>query len=219
MRIGILGGTFDPIHRGHTYVARKVLKTFRLDQILFMISHLPPHKGRGETTSAYHRHAMVVLELLEEDRLFASQWELQRSSFSYTIDTLRNLSRYYPEHRHCFIAGSDALQEIHLWKEYDKLLSEHSFIFVQRPGAEVDVHGLKIPASLRKTVSVVRKGDQPTIEAGRSFLISLNAPPISSTSIRQMIAAGKRLSTRFLSPAVFQYIQKYRLYEEDEDHS
>ena len=85
MKIGILGGTFDPIHRGHSYVARCVLNMFSLNHVLFMVSKLPPHKEKDDLTSPFHRFAMVVLDLLDDRDLYPSPWELERGTLSYTI--------------------------------------------------------------------------------------------------------------------------------------
>ena len=219
MKVGILGGTFDPVHRGHGYVARKILEIFDLERVLFMISNVPPHKEKEEITSAFHRYAMVVLEVQNDTRLYSSPWELERPEPSYTIDTLDYFATHHPQHRHCFIAGTDALKEIHLWKDYVTLLKEHCLIFVQRPGIEVTLKELPVPKSLLEIIEVVCEGEEPTIQPGRSFLISLNAPPVSSTSVRKMIASGKSPSCSLVSSAVLQYIQKYRLYEKNEEPS
>ncbi len=213
MRIGILGGTFDPIHQGHTYLAKEVLKIFKLDRVLFMISRLPPHKPGGEISSPFHRYAMVVLALLGQKRLYTSQWELLRGRFSYTVDTLRHFARTQPQHLYCFIAGSDSLKEIHLWKDYDRLLRKYTLIFVQRPGARIKLQELTIPGPLKGAIKIVQDGERPAIQAGQSFLVSLDPPPISSTSIREMIVAGKEPSQRWVSPSVLRYLQKHRLYE------
>lgn len=213
MRIGILGGTFDPIHRGHTYLAKEVLKTFKLDRVLFMISHLPPHKHGGEISSPFHRYAMTVLALRGQKQLYTSQWELLQRRFSYTVDTLRHFARTQPLHLYCFIAGSDSLKEIHLWKDYDKLLRKYTLIFVQRPGAKVQLQELEIPGPLKGAIKIVQDGERPTLQAGQSFLVSLDPPPISSTSIREMIAAGKQPSQRWVSRSVLHYLQKHGLYE------
>lgn len=213
MKIGILGGTFDPIHRGHTYIARRIRKIFDLDRILLMVSNLPPHKEKREVSNPFHRYAMVVLGIGKVAGVYASLWELQKPGASYTIDTLAHLSTIHPQNKYCFIAGSDALKEIHLWKEYNKLLNEYSFIFIQRPGSEVDLRNLTINAGLKSKIKRVAKGAKSRIQAGQSFLVRLNAPPISSTSIREMIADGQWPSPRFVSPAVLEYVKKYRLYE------
>ena len=94
MRIGILGGTFDPIHRGHLRVARSVLGAFRLDRIYFMVSHFPPHKTKRDLTGAFHRFAMVAIDLSDERNLYASQWELERDRPSYTIETLEHFTKH-----------------------------------------------------------------------------------------------------------------------------
>ncbi len=216
MKIGILGGTFDPVHRGHGYVARRILEIFDLERVLFMVSNVPPHKEKQIITSALHRYAMVVLEIQNDTRLCPSPWELERREPPFTIDTLDYFATHHPQHSHCFIAGTDALKEIHLWKDYVTLLTEHCFIFVQRPGIEVDPKGLSVPKSLREVIEVVCEGEEPAIQPGRSFLISLNTPSVSSTSVRKLIASGKSPSCSLVSSAVLQYIQKNRLYEENE---
>ena len=217
MKIGILGGTFDPMHRGHTYLAHAVLKIFGLNQILFMVSDLPHHKGKQQITSPFHRYAMVVLALFEEENLYASQWELDRKRLSYTIATLEFFTSRYPQHQYCFVAGSDSLKEIHLWKDYGTLLKEHCFVFVQRPGATVDLDKVDIPASSRRKIQIICEQDKPIIRPGQSFLISLNAPPISASSIRKTIASGQQPSSDLISPSVLRYINKHRLYEENQD--
>jgi nicotinate-nucleotide adenylyltransferase len=212
LKIGILGGTFDPIHAGHTYIARTICHIFGLDRIVFMVSKYPPHKNQTEISGAFHRYAMVVLNLLNERNCYASDRELRKSGPSYTIETLDELSKLHPDHQICFIAGSDSLQEIHLWREYDKLLLRHCLVFVQRPGVEVKLDKLSISAGHRDLIHSLDTQDVPTIERGRSYLLSLNSPPISSTQIRRMIATGVRPSAEYLFPPVYQYIRKYQLY-------
>ena len=213
MNIGILGGTFDPIHRGHSYVAQCVLEMFGLNHILFMVSKFPPHKREYSITSSSHRYAMVDLDLLDNQNLYPSAWEIDQETLSYTVETLQYFTHRYPENQYCFIAGSDSLNEIHLWKDYDKLLEEYCFVFVQRPGIEVDLNKLKISESSKRNIRKFSKKEQLSISPGQSFLASINAPDVSSTSIREMISEGKRLPSEMVSAAVFQYIKKYRLYE------
>ena len=213
MKIGILGGTFDPVHRGHTYLAHAVLKAFDLGRVDLMVSRVPPHKETQAITSAYHRHAMLELALSEEDSLFSSGWELDQPGPSYTIETLGRFKSTYPENEYCFLAGSDALQELHLWKDYDRLLEEHCLIFVQRPGFTVDLAQLQISSSLRQRVQSVSEEDRPDIRAGVSFLIPLNAPAVSASLIRQMIASGEKPAPDILPPPVLRHIMEHRLYE------
>ncbi len=217
MKIGILGGTFDPMHRGHTYLARAVLKVFTLDRVLLMVSYLPHHKGKQKITSPFHRYAMVVLNLFEEENLYASLWELDRKKRSYTIESLQRFTSRYPQHQYCFMAGSDSLKELHLWKDYVTLLKEHCFIFVQRPGATADLDEVELPATSRQKIQLVCEQDKPVIRPGQSFLITLDAPAISGSSLRKIIASGEQPSSDSISPPVLQYIKKHRLYEKNQD--
>ncbi len=217
MKIGILGGTFDPMHRGHTYLARAVSTILDLDRVLFMVSYLPPHKGKLKISSPFHRYCMVAMDLLEEENLYPSQWELDRRKSSYTIETLQYFTSHHPRHQYCFIAGSDSLKEIHLWKDYATLLKEHCFVFVQRPGAQVNLEKLKISGSLRQKIHSVCKQDRPIIRSGQSLLMTLDAPDISASSLRKLIASGKLPSSKLISPSVLQYVKKHRLYEENQD--
>jgi len=217
LKIGILGGTFDPMHRGHTYLARAVSTVLALDRVLLMVSYLPPNKGKQKITNPFHRYAMVAMDLLEEENLYPSQWELDRRKSSYTIETLQYFTSHYPQHQYCFIAGSDSLKEIHLWKDYGTLLKEHCFVFVQRPGAQVNLEELKVSGSLRQKIHIVCEQDQPIIRSGQSLLMTLDAPDISASSLRKLIASGKHPSSKLISPAVLQYVKKHRLYEKSQD--
>jgi len=207
------------MHRGHTYLARAVSTVLELDRVLFMVSYLPPHKGKQKITSPFHRYAMVALDLLEEENLYPSLWELDRRKSSYTIETLQYFTSHYPQHQYCFIAGSDSLKDIHLWKDYGTLLKEHCFVFVQRPGAQVNPEELKISDSLRQKVHIVCEQDQPIIRSGQSFLMTLDALDISARSLRKLIASGIRPSAKLISPSVLQYVKKHRVYEENQDPS
>jgi nicotinate-nucleotide adenylyltransferase len=214
VRVGVLGGTFDPIHRGHTYLAREISRVFGLEKVIFMVSKYPPHKGFEEISAPFDRYAMVVLALNREESFYASALELGRDGPSYTFDTLERLNSSYPDDQFCFIAGSDSLHELSLWYAYDKLIRRHCLVFVQRPGAEVDLDGLEISPNLRDTIHFVRDNVTPEIKVGRSYLLSVNAPPISSSDIRKIIRSGQRPSTRILSSPVYRYIRKCQLYEE-----
>ena len=200
------------MHRGHIYLAHAVFRTFDLSRVDLMVSRVPPHKETREITGSFDRHSMLELELREEDALVPSHWELDQPGPSYTIKTLDHFKSTDPENDYCFLAGSDALQELHLWKDYDRLLEEHCLIFVQRPGFTVDLTQLQILSSLRQRIRSVSEGDRPDIRVGVSFLISLKAPSVSASSIRQMLASGGTPAPDILSPAVMRYITEHRLY-------
>ena len=213
MKIGILGGTFDPIHLGHYHLARSVSKIFDLRRVFFMVSNRPPHKGKRELASSFHRFAMTEVGLLDGDGFCPSRWELDRDKPSYTIETLHHFASEYTADQFCFIAGSDSLQEIHLWKNCIELLTKYSFVFVQRPGTEVGLAELKISDPLKRKIQVVCKEESPMIGPGQSFLTDINALPISSTLIRKMIQSGQKPPSDMVSPFVLRYIKKHRLYE------
>jgi nicotinate-nucleotide adenylyltransferase len=211
--IGILGGTFDPIHEGHLYLAQSVSGLLALDQVWFMVAHIPPHKSRREPLSPFHRYAMTSLALSGRPSFLASTWELERGGRSFTVDTLCELRRSRPADQFCFVAGSDSLRELHLWKEYDRLLAENCFVFVQRPGAEADLSEPGWPGAIKAAVGTAASQTSLTAAPGFSYLLDLQAPPISSTVIRDAIAAGQSPPAGWLAPAVFEYIRKHHLYE------
>ncbi len=219
MKIGILGGSFDPIHRAHVYIAHRVSDVLALDQVWFMVANVPPHKDKRTVSGAYHRYAMTVLALQEHPRLMASTWELEQEGRSFTVRTLESLDRKRPRDRFCFIAGSDSLRDLHSWKDYDKLLVEHCCVFVQRPGSEVNVADLPLAQALKEVIQPICSDTLYEIKAGRSFLINLDPPPISSTAIRETFASGGTPSSDCLSPAVLAYIRKHRLYEDNPSSS
>ena len=213
MQLGILGGTFDPVHNGHLHIAREVGRLLDLDRILFMVSNYPPHKGMGGITGAYHRFAMVAISLLEENQMLACGSELSRTGPSYTIETLDGIAGNQTKSSICFIAGSDSLKEIHFWRDYDRLFADYCLIFVQRPGAEVSLANLDLASDQRNRIKKVSKTNRFEIRPGTSFILDLEAPPFSSSAIRGSIGSGLQVPPDSLSPQVLSYIRKHRLYE------
>lgn len=214
MKVGVLGGTFDPVHSGHLYIAKAISEIFSLDRVLFMVANEPPHKRPRYISESSIRYAMVVLALLDESDLLACDLELLRDGPSYTIETLRRLRDDHPGDEFCFIGGSDSLRELHYWKECDKLLREHCLVFVERPGAEVSLKSLEIGSELGSRTQIVSKGDCPSISPGRTYLVSLDAPAVSSTEIRSLIASGRRPSPGDVPKRVLDFIEKHQLYHE-----
>lgn len=215
MRVGVLGGTFDPFHRGHLVIARGALHRLELDRVLIMLAKNPPHKGKVHVTDGYHRFAMAVLATQEDSRLCVSSRELNRDGPSYTIDTMIALSRRSRD-QYCFLAGADSLKEIHMWKECDRLFREHCLVFVPRSGVEVDLNELKIGPELQNLIRTLEPGDCPDLKAGSAFILPLNPPPVSSTGIRADLSRGVRPPRSHLGARVYRYIRKYRLYEEQQ---
>lgn len=213
MKAALLGGTFDPVHNGHLYIAGEAIRILGLDQVRFQVSGIPPHKLKAPVTDARHRLNMVSLAVAGESRFIASDAELRRGGVSYTIDSLDEAAQELGADNICFIAGSDVLRDIHEWKKSTRLLEEFSFLFIQRPGEKVDLGKISLAPDLR--ARVLRAGDQasPEIKPGTSWLVTLDPPRISSSELREMIAGRKPGLERLLPGNVLKYALENHLYE------
>ena len=195
-RLGIMGGTFDPIHYGHLLMAEEARQAFALDEVVFVPNGRPAHKKAYLVSSPEERYAMTLLATGSNPCFSASRIEIERPGPSYTIDTLREFRALYPElDALYFITGADAVLEILTWHEYDKLVRECQFIAVTRPGFVLDrLHDLVDAAFLDR----VHYLPIPNIE-------------ISSTDIRRRVREGR--SIKYLTPEpVEAYIQQQGLY-------
>lgn len=222
MKLGVLGGTFDPLHLGHLHVARQSKKLFGLAEVHFVVASAPPHKQAG--IALHHRFAMVCLATAGSRDFIPSLVELEAPASPYSIHTLAKLARRLnrnPRDLH-FIAGGDSLLDVSRWKKGSELLCRYNFVFVERPGIEeADLSGalpLRIRSRLRdlrgmgssKVRDSVRREERSS--ETRIFVVDLGAPDISSSQIRSLAAAGRRF--RHLVPAtVHEYIQKLRVYD------
>ena len=197
-RVGILGGTFDPIHVGHLMTAEAVRDEYHLDKVIFIPAAVPPHKQNQDVTEAMHRYVMTVLATCSNPNFEVSDIEMNRPGPSYTIDTIRELlERFGEDTEFYFITGADAIQEIHTWDRIEELLEMCHFIGVSRHGCIPDV--IQIKASFG--------------ELGKRKIHRLETPEleISSTDIRNRIKKG--YSIKYIVPtAVEQYIYKQGLY-------
>ena len=212
VRIGVLGGTFDPIHTGHLFLAREMLRRLALDEVLLMVARRPPHKGFVPISDSHHRYAMAVLATLAEPQMKVSRLELSREGASFTVDTMRFLRKKYPA-QYCFLAGADSLREVHLWRECDNLFAENCMVFVPRPGVRIDLDELKLSPEIGKSIRPLTEGENADLAPGNSYLLDLQPPDISSTEIRSAVAAGRSLAESCLPADVHHYIRKYGLYE------
>ena len=134
LRLGIMGGTFDPIHYGHLVAAEMARSKFNLDKVLFIPSGTPPHKDRRDITAAGMRFEMIERAIQDNPAFDISTLELERNGPSYTVDSLRVLSRTWPDHELYFITGTDALREIFSWHEAKEVLMMTEFLGAARPG-------------------------------------------------------------------------------------
>ncbi|AIQ73127.1 MULTISPECIES: nicotinate-nucleotide adenylyltransferase [Paenibacillus] len=192
MKVGIMGGTFDPLHIGHMMAAEAARDTYGLQEVWFMPSHIPPHKHEAGV-SGEDRLAMVQEAVKNHEAFCTLDWEVVRGGVSYTYETIRRLQEEYPHFDLYFIIGADMVQYLPKWNEIEELVQRLTFIGVGRPGTPLDLDAL--PDFIAKKVLLA---DMPLVD-------------ISSTMLRERAAAGK--SIRYMVPeAVFDYVQRSGLY-------
>ena len=188
MRIGILGGTFDPIHQGHLALARAAQKQFQLDKVLFVPAFIPPHKTKNsDMTPAPYRYRMTEMAILDESDFEISDIEFIRPEISYTVDTLRQFKKLYPDDDFFLILGADALAGMASWKEPGEIVKMAQLLAAKRAGTS---------AQEIKDVSWI---DMPEC-------------PVSSSEIRESFKRGKEIGEIDLPAKVEQYIRKMKLY-------
>jgi nicotinate-nucleotide adenylyltransferase len=199
-RIGILGGSFDPIHAGHLSVAQQVADRLKLDEVVLVPAGDPPHKHRKKLAPAADRLAMVKLAVRGLARLAVSDLELRRTGPSYSLDTVRALkAELGAEHEYFFIVGADTVGELPDWHRARELVAETAFAVAVRPGFEPDFARAEKelgPAAAAKL---------------RAALVEIQPCDISSTVVRQRIAAGENV-TGLVRRDVAEYIAKRGLY-------
>jgi nicotinate-nucleotide adenylyltransferase len=213
VRLGLFGGTFNPIHFGHLRAAIEVREAFNLDKLLLIPSANPPHKIAGQVADAEDRLEMVRLAVEGEPFLEASEIELARPGPSYTIQTLRHFhERFGPESSIHFIVGQDAFSEITTWKSYKELFGTAHFIVMTRPGSKLG----SIEDFIHTNISEAYQYDLTSNGYGhpewcKIFCLDITHLDISASEIRERIRQGR--SIRFLIPhAVEDFVVKKELY-------
>lgn len=187
-RVGVMGGTFDPIHHGHLVAASEVAQSFDLDEVVFVPTGQPWQKSG--VSDGEHRYLMTVIATASNPRFWVSRVDIDRGGLTYTVDTLRDLRDEMPDADLFFISGADAVAQIVSWKDVEKLWGLAHFIAVSRPGHELSLSGLS--------------GEHIS-------LLEVPALAISSTDCRSRVARG--LPVWYLVPdGVVQYIAKHDLY-------
>jgi len=215
-RLGILGGTFNPIHYGHLAAAEEVRDRLQLDRVLFIPSYLPPHKLEEDVPSAAQRMEMVRLAISGNAHFEPSDLELKRGGTSYTVDTIKALRHTYPGAELYFITGLDTFLEIQTWHEWETLLTLCRFVVLSRPGYFfADMMKIDFMRSAEKELIALDRGDMKhaLIRSG-TFTIVLETIPlydISSTGIRERVKEGRSIKYH-LPEAVEIYIMNKRLY-------
>lgn len=191
-RVGVMGGTFDPIHHGHLVAASEVAHSFDLDEVIFVPTGKPWQKSH--VSGSEHRYLMTVIATASNPRFKVSRVDIDREGATYTVDTLRDLHDQMPDAELFFISGADAVEQIFSWKDVDQLWEMAHFIAVSRPGHELTLSGLS--------------GEHVS-------LLEVPALAISSTDCRERVAQG--YPVWYLVPdGVVQYIAKHNLYSTEE---
>lgn len=211
MRIGILGGTFNPIHNCHLAVAEETLKKMSLDLIFFIPSGKPPHKEEKEIIDPRDRHEMVILATKENPRFKALDLEISRPGKSYSVETIGKVKSIYEEGNVLFfIIGIDAFLEIATWKDAELLLSLCNFVIISRPGFSFsDVNRVPFLRGIKGRAS---DGSQVSIVPNYSiYFLAVSPCYISSTELRKRLMKGEPV-TGLLPQAVESYIIKKKLY-------
>lgn len=189
-RIGVMGGTFDPIHHGHLVAASEAAAEFGLDEVVFVPTGRPSLKQHPGVTAAEHRYLMTVIATASNPRFTVSRVDIDRPGLTYTVDTLRDLNASRPGADLFFITGADAIQQILSWKDVDQLWGMAHFVAVTRPGHTLSIQGIP-------TTAVTQ--------------LEIPALAISSTDCRERARSGEPVW--YLVPdGVVQYIAKHGLY-------
>ena len=237
MNIGLFGGSFDPIHRGHISLAQAAAECYALRQVLFVPVNVPPHKQNQPITPFVHRYAMVALATQDEKQFLPSLLEAPdagsggrpraavppQDGANYTIDTVRRLKASLKKaDRIFFLIGIDAFRDIAKWHEARALLAECEFVVASRPGyslrdvAEALPEGLRPPAAVTKPFHKQPATGDLVLPGVTLHLLEGVHQNVSATAIRAAAAQGKPLA-RWLDPRVAEYIKKTGLYRQGRD--
>ncbi len=220
-RIGVLGGTFNPIHFGHLHIAGEIQKVFSLSRVYFVVATMPPHKSPEDLIPFMHRYAMVSLATAGLPSFIPSMVELEPQASSFSVDTMSKLERRARREKSVlyFIAGGDSLADVKTWRESEKLLSSYNFIFAVRPGARALDPAEALPGNTASRIvdltgrGLIQRRRSITDHSGakRIFVLDVGAPDISATHIRKLASLGRSIH-RLVPGPVRDYIDKLHLY-------
>lgn len=216
MKLGVFGGTFDPVHVGHLSAAEALARRFRFDRLLFVPANVPPHKTKRRIAHPCHRVAMLALATADRDGWTVSTAELDCEPPHYTVDTVARLHAWYPAAAPLhFIMGADSFEELASWRDYLRLLESCHIIVTARPGHRLDADHL--PEGVRRRIVDLRGAapgePEPADSSTRIYLTSDSIVDISSTAVREKARAGQPLHG-LVPDAVAEYVRKQELYSD-----
>ena len=214
LRLGVLGGTLDPVHAGHLAAAHAAARALLLDRVWLMPSHVPAHKAEPGA-SPWHRFAMAALAVAGDERLAVSDLELARPGYTYTYDTLRALAdEGLRPSQIFFITGADAFAAIDTWYRYPEVLDAAHFVIVTRPGHDLPDDVRRRPAVAQRLREAGRPGALEEADRTKScgiWPIPAETPDVSSSQIRQRILTGQEVGTD-VPASVAAHIRRHGLY-------
>lgn len=216
-KVGLFGGTFDPIHFGHLRASEEIREILDLEKIYFIPTSVPPHKITPEMASPHDRLEMLKLALHDNNFLSILDIEIKRGGKSYTIDTIQYLSETSPLLDCYFIVGSDLFSGIETWKDYKNLFTISNFTVIERPGFAVDFPAM-LPLEIRDDFRYYKQNKNLSLYINKNSkllsIVKINGLEISSTKIRELIKTSK--SIKYLVPSsVEAYILAHNLYRKE----
>jgi nicotinate-nucleotide adenylyltransferase len=223
-RIALYGGTFDPIHLGHVEVAGRVTQLFEIDELLFVLAQLAPHKMQRDVTPALHRYAMLALATQHTPQLSISTFELDAPGRCYTADTVAHFKSELGESADLFfVMGADSFAEITSWHEWERLLATANHVVVTRPGYPLAEWPMP-PLLAERIVDVRGKNVNQIADQVRSnqrervFITDAVMNDVSASGIRRAVRDNAPALNTMVPAPVADYIRKYRLYEDSNEN-
>jgi nicotinate-nucleotide adenylyltransferase len=226
-RVGLYGGTFDPVHAGHIAVARALIESFAFAEVLFIPAYIAPHKRTGvrRPASPLHRYAMLALATADEPRMRISTIELDAPQRPYTVETLARLrTAFGPTARLFFVMGADSWADITTWREWERLLTLTDHVVMARPGYELQT--AHVTDAIRQRIVDLRgrttteiEGALTTTDEAHIYFTDAVYADVSATAIRQATRASEIEDGASLPvpAAVAEYIRKYGVYRDSHD--
>jgi nicotinate-nucleotide adenylyltransferase len=201
LKLGLFGGSFDPIHRGHVDTVRAARDAASLDAVWFLPTAVPPHKPERRFAPAWARFAMVELALLDEPGLYASPHELTLDRAAYTVETLSHFRATWPAAELVLLVGADSLATLHTWRRWRELPELAELLVLPRPGFAAEELATRMPEESRWLLA-----------SARVRFAAVGEVALSSTALRAALAAGEDPPPGALHPRVLSYLRKYGLY-------